>query len=204
MEATPGARSGHRASSTGRRRYGWRTIAGLSVASLVSGALMVILFLRLLTAGQAVSADPVSPIIGHHATNFTVSTWNGKIGTLLRLSDFAGKPVVVNFFGSWCAECVEEQPVLNAAWQKYHSSGVTFIGIAFRDQQPAATIYLDQQQVTYPCGPDPSGRAVVDYAVTGAPETAFISRSGIVVSKFIGPIDDGSLDQSIQALLHHV
>jgi cytochrome c biogenesis protein CcmG/thiol:disulfide interchange protein DsbE len=203
MEAAPRGNS-PRETGAASRRIGWRTIAGLSVTSVVSGALVVILFARLLAAGHAVSADPVSPIVGHHASNFTISTWNGKAGTALRLSDFAGKPVVVNFFGSWCAECSEEQPVLNAAWQKYQSAGVVFIGIAFRDQQQAATTYLQQQKVAYPCGPDQSGSAVVDYAVTGAPETAFISRSGVVVSKFIGPIDDGSLDHSIQGLLTHV
>jgi cytochrome c biogenesis protein CcmG/thiol:disulfide interchange protein DsbE len=202
MEAAPRGNS-QREMGTAHRRYGWRTIAGLSVASLISGTLVVILFARLLAAGQAVSADPVSPIIGHHAPTFTVSTWNGKVGTVLRLSDFAGKPVVVNFFGSWCAECAEEQSVLNAAWQKYQSAGVVFVGIAFRDQQQAATTYLQQQNVTYPCGPDSSGSAVVDYAVTGAPETAFISRSGVVVYKFIGPIDDGSLDHWIGDLLGH-
>ncbi len=195
MDATSGVETGVSV------HYRRRTIASLVVAVLLSGALVVVLFARLMAAGQAVSTDPVSPIVGHSAPNFTVTTWNGNVGQVLKLSDFAGKPVVVNFFGSWCAECAEEQPVMNAAWQKYQSQGVQFIGIAFWDKQQTATTYLQQQSVTYPCGPDPSGTAVVDYAVTGAPETAFISRSGVVVSKFIGPIDDGSLDSSIQALL---
>src|SRR6516164_4762992 len=108
MEAAPRGNSQREAGSA-RRRYSWRTIAGLTVATLVSGALVVVLFARLLAAGQAVSADPASPIIGHHAPNFTVSTWNGKVGTVVQLSALAGKPVVVNFFGSWCAECAEEQ-----------------------------------------------------------------------------------------------
>jgi cytochrome c biogenesis protein CcmG, thiol:disulfide interchange protein DsbE len=197
---TPGgdARSGTGAT---RLRYGRRTIASLAIASVVSGSLVVILFLRLLAAGQAVTADPVSSIVGHHAPNFTVLTWNGKVGTTLTLSSFAGKPVVVNFFGSWCVECSEEQPVLDAAWQKYQAQGVQFIGVAFEDKQAPATQYLQQYKVPYFCGPNPSNTAVVDYAVTGAPETAFVSRSGVVVSKFIGPIDDGSLDRSIQAIL---
>lgn len=202
MDAAPRGNAQREIGAT-RRRYGWRTIAGLSVASLISGALVVVLFARLLAAGQAVSGDPASPIIGHHAPNFTVSTWNGKVGTVVRLSDYAGKPVVVNFFGSWCAQCAEEQPVINAAWQKYQPAGVVFVGIAFRDQQQPATTYLQQENVTYPCGPASTARAVVDYAVTGAPETAFISRSGIVVYKFIGPIDDGSLNHWIGDLLAH-
>jgi cytochrome c biogenesis protein CcmG/thiol:disulfide interchange protein DsbE len=193
---------GSREGPSGRKLvYRRRTIAGLAVAALVSGTLVIVLFLRLMSVGAALATDPVSPIVGHPAPNFTVLTWNGRVGQLVKLSDFAGKPVVVNFFGSWCAECGEEQPVLDAAWQKYHSQGVQFIGVAFRDEQAPATTYLQQQGVTYPCGPNPSDTAVVDYAVTGAPETAFINRDGVVVSKFIGPIDDGSLARSIQALL---
>ena len=181
--------------------YRRRTIAGLAVASLVSGALVIVLFVRLISAGQAVATTPVSPIVGHPAPTFTILTWNGQVGQLVKLSQFAGKPIVVNFFGSWCAECNEEQPVLDAAWQKYQPLGVQFIGVAFRDEQAPATTYLRQLKVTYPCGPNPSDTAVVDYAVTGAPETAFINRDGIVVSKFVGPIDDGSLARSIQSLL---
>jgi cytochrome c biogenesis protein CcmG/thiol:disulfide interchange protein DsbE len=193
-----GSREG---SGVGKLVYGRRTIAGLAVAALVSGALVIVLLVRLISAGQAVASTPVSPIVGHPAPNFTVLTWNGQVGQVLKLSDFAGKPVVVNFFGSWCAECSEEQPVLDAAWQKYKPLGVQFIGVAFRDEQAPATTYLHQLGVSYPCGPNPSDTAVVDYAVTGAPETAFINREGIVVSKFVGPIDDGSLARSIQALL---
>lgn len=200
MDATTRVERGTR---PGQARRSRRTIAGLSVAAVVSAALMVVLFARLMAAGQAVAGDPVSPIVGHHAPSFSVTTWNGTVGQVIKLSQFAGKPVVVNFFGSWCAECAEEQPVMNAAWQKYKSQGVQFIGIAFWDKQQPATAYLEQQGVTYPCGPDPSGTAVVDYAVTGAPETAFISRSGIVVSKFIGPIDQNSLDHSVATVLAH-
>ena len=196
-----GSMGGPAGSGGGKLVYGRRTIAGLAVAAVVSGTLVVVLFLRLISAGQAAASTPVSPIVGHRAPNFTISTWNGRVGQLLKLSNFSGKPVVVNFFGSWCAECSEEQPVLDAAWQKYQPMGVQFIGVAFRDEQAPATTYLHQLSVTYPCGPNPTDTAVVDYAVTGAPETAFINRDGIVVSKFIGPIDDGSLARSIQALL---
>jgi cytochrome c biogenesis protein CcmG, thiol:disulfide interchange protein DsbE len=181
--------------------YGRRAIAGMAVASVVSGILVFVLFLRLVSAGQALATNPVSPIVGHPAASFTILTWNGRVGQLLKLSDFAGRPVVVNFFGSWCAQCGEEQPVLDAAWQKYQSRGVQFIGVAFRDEQVPGTAYLQQQKVTYPCGPNPTDTAVVDYGVTGAPETAFVNSRSIVVSKFIGPIDDGSLARSIQALL---
>ena len=90
---------------------------------------------------------------------------------------------------------------MNASWQKYQAQGVQFIGVAFNDKQADGQTYLRQQQVTYPAGAPTSDTVAVDYSVTGPPETVFINREGVVVDKITGPIDDGRLDQEIQAIL---
>ena len=180
-----------------------RSLISLLLTSVGSFALLALLFARLVAAGHATASAPVSPVVGHAAPNFTVSVWNSATGTpsLVRLSDLKGKPVVLNFWASWCSDCVEEQSVLEAAWQKYQPRGVIFVGIAFRDEQAAGTVFLHQNGVTYPCGPDVGGTAPVDYAVTGVPETVFINARGIVVSKSIGAVNDGGLDSTIRSLL---
>ncbi len=186
--------------STGLSR---RSLVSLALTSVGSFALLVLLFVRLVAAGHATASAPVSLVVGHPAPNFTVSVWNGAAGgpSQVRLSQLKGKPIVVNFWASWCSDCVEEQSVLEAAWQKYQAQGVMFVGIAFRDDQSAGTAFLHQNGVTYPCGPDIGGTAPVDYAVTGVPETVFINARGIVVSKSIGAVDDRGLDTNIRALL---
>ncbi len=178
-----------------------RSLVSLALTSVVSFALLALLFIRLISAGNATSAAPTSPVVGHPAPDFAVTVWNGTAGQQVRLADLKGKPVVLNFWASWCTDCVEEQSVLQAAWQKYQSRGVAFVGIAFRDQQATGMTFLRQNGVTYPCGPDIAGTAPVDYAVTGVPETVFINSAGVVVSKTIGAVDDGSLDKTIQSLL---
>lgn len=178
-----------------------RTLIGLTIASVVSGALVVLLLVRLISAGNAAGSNPVSPLAGKPAPDFTITTWNGASVQQVRLADLKGKPVVVNFWASWCDPCREEAPVLQAAWQKYQGSGVMFVGVAMRDKQSDGTAFLKQYGVTYPSGPDTTGQITIDYGVTGPPETVFIDRHGVVVSKTIGVIDDGSLDKAIQGLL---
>ncbi|HEU5441968.1 MAG TPA: redoxin domain-containing protein [Ktedonobacterales bacterium] len=184
-----------------RRVYGTRSLVVAGATTLGSAALLVLMFMRLLQAGGAVATAPTSPVIGHRAPDFTITSWNGTPGQQIHLAAFAGRPVVVNFWGSWCAECVEEQPVVNAAWQHYQAQGVQFIGIAYNDIADNGTAYLKQYGVTYPAGPASSDSVAVDYSVTGAPETVFIGRNGVVVNKIIGPLDDRTLDREIQAIL---
>lgn len=182
-------------------RWTTRSMLVFAGTSLASAGLLVLMAVRLVVAGNAVSSAPASPLIGHQAPNFSIVTWNGAQQTTVRLTAFKGRPVVVNFWGSWCEPCQEEQPVLNAAWQKYRASGIQFIGIAYHDQQAPGAAFLRQQGVAYPAGAATADTVSTDYAVTGAPETVFIGRNGIVIDKFIGPIDDGSLDKKLQGLL---
>ena len=175
----------------------------LGLTSLTSLALILLLLLRILAAGRAVSADPASPIVGHHAPDFAIQTWtwDGSASQTVRLAAYKGHPILINFWASWCEACKEEEPVLEAAWEKYRPQGVAFIGVAFQDHEKEGTAFLRQYHVTFPSGPDPSGTSAINYALTGTPETVFINHQGVVVKKIIGAIDDGTLDRSIQAIL---
>lgn len=204
MDRTDGMddRTGAGIVATGLSRRGMATLA---ITAVLCAALIALLAIRLSTAGRVASNLPPFPLIGHAAPAFSMTPWNAQgkavAGRSVTLDSFRGHPVVLNFWGSWCAECAEEQPVLQAAWQKYRAQGVQFVGVAFQDHQPQGAAYLKQYGVTYPAGPAATERTAIDYSVTGAPETVFIARDGHVVSKYIGPIPDGTLDSTIQSLL---
>jgi len=120
-------------------------------------------------------------------------------GQEIKLSDFEGMPVVVNFWASWCFPCRDEQAALEASWRK-HKDDVMFLGIAHLDQVPNALAYLDEFDVTYPSGPDMGGRIYNAYHVGGVPETFFIDANGNVRGFHVGPISASELERRIQEL----
>jgi cytochrome c biogenesis protein CcmG/thiol:disulfide interchange protein DsbE len=176
-------------------------IFGLAATSLVLLALIVVLVVRLQQANQAISSAPTYPLVGHAAPDFTAPVWNGAQGQTVHLAALKGKPVVLNFWASWCAPCVEEMPRLQAGYDKYRASGVVFIGLAFNDTQANGQPFLEKYKITYPAGPDGDGKTSIAYGVTGVPETVFIARDGRVVSKTPGGVSAEQLDAGIQQLL---
>lgn len=121
-------------------------------------------------------------------------------GQEVRLSDFRGKPVVVNFWASWCVPCREEQALLESTWRRYNGD-VIFLGLDYLDQEPNALAYLEEFDVTYPNGPDKGSRAYTTYHVQGVPETFFIDAEGKVHGYYVGPIPAAELERRIQALM---
>jgi cytochrome c biogenesis protein CcmG/thiol:disulfide interchange protein DsbE len=176
-------------------------IFGLAATSLVLLALIALLVVRLQQANQAVSSTPSYPLVGHAAPDFTAPVWNGASGQTVHLADLKGKPVVLNFWASWCAPCQEEMPTLQAGYDKYRASGVIFIGLAFNDKQADGQSFLAKYKITYLAGPDSDGKTSIAYGVTGVPETVFIGRDGRVVSKTPGGVSAEQLDAGIQQLL---
>ncbi|HZC04120.1 MAG TPA: redoxin domain-containing protein [Ktedonobacterales bacterium] len=179
-----------------------RGMVMLAISAVISLGLIALLAMKLVAAGSAVSkTSSWSSIDGKPAPDFTTTLYNGQAGQTIHLAALKGKPVVVNFFASWCNPCVEEAPVLDAGWQKWSPQGVVFVGIVYQDTQQNSLDFAREYNVSYPIGDDPNGNTSIAYGVTGPPETVFINRAGVVVSKYGGPMDSGSLDRSIQAIM---
>ena len=126
----------------------------------------------------------------------------GWQGDTLTSADLVGKPVVLNFWASWCRPCEEEAATLEQAWQKYKDQGVMFVGVDYLDQEPAAKRYLEKFGVTYPNGPDLASAISKRYTIRGVPETFFINAQGEFVGcRKIGPLTPSELDQRITEIM---
>ena len=119
-----------------------------------------------------------------------------------RLSDYEGDIVVVNFWASWCLNCRVEHEALNQAAAGYEDLGVTFVGIAYKDDLAASRAFLDElgRGDPYVYGVDEGSRVAVEFGVLGLPETFFIDREGIIRGKVSGPLSSEFLNRTIEAI----
>jgi cytochrome c biogenesis protein CcmG/thiol:disulfide interchange protein DsbE len=151
-----------------------------------------------------VSQQGARPTPGSPAPDFTLGAYPGYAASLpdeLKLSDLRGRPVVINFWASWCVECFKEADALEAAYRKYKDQGVVFLGVGYLDQDTPALAYLKQYDVTYRNGIDMQQRISKAYRITGVPETFFIDKEGIVREVTIAPLTEAQLSASIEKLL---
>ena len=110
-------------------------------------------------------------------------------GEPVTAEELRGKVVVVNFWGSWCGPCREEQPRLEALWKRSDPASVRFIGVnTRRDQRAAALAFLEEFDVTYPSIYDPTSAIADDYGVRFMPATFVLDGQGRIVAQIIGAV----------------
>jgi cytochrome c biogenesis protein CcmG, thiol:disulfide interchange protein DsbE len=136
-----------------------------------------------------------SPLVGKPAPAFRLAKLSG--GAPVALDDFKGKPVVMNFWATWCVPCMQEHPTLVAAAQEQREA-VQFLGVVFDDEAERVRSFVDEHGSDYPALMDPEGKTAVTFGVQGVPETYFIDREGVIVSKYVGPLDAQTLTRELQ------
>lgn len=146
------------------------------------------------SAGTVQSSSQQS---SEEAPNFTVYDSDGNN---VKLSDFRGKPVVLNFWASWCTYCKQEMPDFNELYKK-DKDKVVFLFVdctdGSKETKEKAQAFLKQQGYDFPVYYDFDQDAVTQYGLTGLPATVFIDRNGCFVSGRIGLYDKDSLEAGI-------
>jgi thiol-disulfide isomerase/thioredoxin len=141
--------------------------------------------------------NPVKP--GYAAPSFKLATVNGDVHTL---AEFKGKPLVINFWGSFCEACVREMPLLQKSYLAYKGKGIQFVGINLDESQIAVQSFLRQTEVGYPVFLDPGAKVRDKYEVVSYPTTFFLDKAGKIVDSYVGemtePIIQAELDQLLQ------
>jgi len=161
-------------------------VFGLSVTA----GLIVILVYGLFFASRP---DEIpSALIQKKAKPFQATTFDGE---RISLEQFRGRPVILNFWASWCVSCRQEAHIIEAAWQHYGPQGVLFIGIAINDTREASLGFIRRYGKTYLLAPDDqTGTISLDYGVTAVPETFLIDPNGVIVKKILGAVSRREID----------
>ncbi len=140
-----------------------------------------------------------SPLLQKPAPSFRVALLGGGETSLQSLQ---GKPIIVNFWASWCyPACYEEAPLLEATWRKYKERGLAMLGVVIQDKEPNALEFMKRFDFSFPNGMDPGGRISIDFGVYGVPETFFIDRQGRIVYKHVGALEPRLMEERVRAIL---
>jgi len=131
-----------------------------------------------------------APKVGSAAPDFTLPRLAGS-GTM-SLRSLRGRPVVLNFWASWCDPCKTEAPALERAWARYRGRGVVFVGVDYHDVTDDARRFVAAHRLTFPMVQDGSGDVTGRYGITQVPETYILDRAGRIVSHLAGPITAAS------------
>lgn len=167
-------------------------------AFMVGSVVLILLALLLWGVGRrAAGTVGEAPVQTRPAPPFSLQLFDGRS---FNLEAAAGKPLVLNFWASWCVPCEQEAAVLERAYRTYGDT-VTFLGIDVQDTEANALGFLRKFGVTYPNGRDASGEIAIEYGMSGVPETYFIGRDGRLARKWQGPLDDARLGAFLAELL---
>ncbi len=164
-------------------------LAGLVVA-LVTGAC------------SSGGAGKVGNRVGQQSPDFSVKTMDGQT---VRLSDLRGKPVLVNFWATWCGPCTTELPNIEKAYEAFAQDGLQVLALDNIDSDsiPSVRDYIRKFGLTFTIGLD-EGNQVYDktYAAFGLPTSVLIDRNGIIRAKKAGPyLTEAELFTALRAIL---
>jgi peroxiredoxin len=151
-----------------------------------------------LPPGGEVSALPAAPSVGKLAPDFL---WYGADGKPVRLSDFRGKVVLVNFWATWCPPCKAEMPEMEAYWRE--NKDKDFVILAVNDggeDEEAIRSFMAQYRLTFQALNDTAGQVSSAYRVNGIPASFFVDAQGIVRDSVVGGMTKGIIAGKVARL----
>ena len=136
--------------------------------------------------------------VGKAAPNITMPLLDGGE---FQMSEYAARPMVVNFWASWCPPCREESPGFERTWRRFSDSGLLIVGVDIQDSLEDGLAYIREFDLTFPNGVDLDGKITVEYGVIGLPVTFFIGADGIVKGRWVGALPEDRLVGWVESLI---
>ena len=187
MSVAPSARSSTAAPAPRAAVNRRVLLAGL----LVVAPLIAVLLLNL-------GRDPHSirsPLVGRPAPAFALKPVGG--GPPITFESLKGRPLVLNFWATWCAPCIEEHATLVDTASALRGD-VQFLGVVYEDDEDRVRTFLQRRGSAYPSLLDPEAKTAIAYGVAGVPETYFIDAAGVIQAKVAYPLNPAMMAENLR------
>ncbi len=164
----------------------------------VLGGLLVVVAAVILLSGNSSSQASGPAQIGKPLEDFQLSDIHGKT---VRLSNYAGKAVLINAWATWCPPCKAEMPDLNAYYQTHQDEGFVILAVNAGDSTKQAAAFASQKGLAFPVLLDPNIRFLTSLGVRSYPTSILVGSDGMVKAIHVGMFTPQSLDAEITPYL---
>ncbi len=138
-------------------------------------------------------AAPVGLEIGYTAPDFALQDLNGRT---VRLSEHRGRPVVINFWATWCGPCRAEMPDLQAAYEANQGRGLVILAVDLREDAGTVRAFMQSNGLTFPALLD-QGQVQQQYGIRAVPTSYFLDRAGVIRDKQVGSMSRSRIDAGL-------
>ena len=135
----------------------------------------------------SIPSESTAPVIGKTAPDFQ---FTGLDGSIVKLSGLVGKPVLVNFWATWCTPCMEEMPFMQQISNNWTSQGLVFLSIDNGESADTTKSFIQKNGYTFNVFPDPKGTVAAKYGIRALPTTLLVDKNGILLYMLPGAFPD--------------
>ncbi len=168
--------------------HAWRRFVPLALSIVIIGLLV----------GTGCGLDP-TPIIGYPAPDFTLTDLDGNA---VRLRDFRGKVIFLNFWAIRCPACRAEMPAMEEVYQEYKDEGVVIIGVDLGEFRSTVKSFVEENGYSWIFVIDSTGEVARDYMVTGIPSSFFIDKDGIIRALQVGAMSKALMEIRLEMAMN--
>jgi peroxiredoxin len=138
------------------------------------------------------------PLMGAIAPDFVLTSFKGDT---VSLSQFRGRPVVINFWATWCVPCRREMPAFQQALETYQEDGLIVLAVNFEEEANLVRPFVEEFDLTFEILFDTQAEVSQTYLVTGLPHTVFVDRQGIIRHIQVGEVKQDMLEEFLDQIL---